>query len=732
MAAKYSHFIPARPNENLRVGLVLRLGDNDQSPLFRITHLFEHNAYLMPVSTPEQARYAKRPQAILVSEIRAMVAAKSACLGRIPLPPEFRSRSKALDGEVDPVEAAMSAIEPLLESFNSEFNLQRFRFATLIIERAKTLGMSHTSLRRLVLRFYYFGRVQSAVLPLRPGPSAEQVASTVSEVPSDDSQVRMDRKRSGRQPVESKTLGRNEFVRSEEDIRDMIACLHACARRGITTIVNAHREYLKGPFSKRHPETYEAYLEKKCPLPITLRQYRTYVREYHDLSRDLLRNVPALNNRTRTGALLALGPGEIYEIDATGGRIFLVDSKRPDIVLGTPVIYLLIDRWSRFVVSFYITLRPASWEEIRYALLIAFTSRKRRFKNLGVNVDENRWPIGRVCATMVADRGSEMISYAMLQAAAKDLLIEPVTMPPLCPDGKGIIERLIREIKRKMTQRRIKGVYAERPLDPVKKRVARKAREAAVHSLREIYWDLFNIVDAHNNSPHSALIRNGQLKQAQVKPTPRDAYVWGLENVSGIQSPPLTDEDYQRLLLGVDKATIANGCMMYRGRKYLPGNAAAQRLARTSTSRRRQLDIRIDRSDPVEFYVPTSDDDWALWCANGAAQQELRDITLEEEDILAGTSNLIVAEAKNDALIDDLSRTPSRRKGHVSKKKNTGHEETLARRSAESRDVKRALTGKQPITRIQAPTSQPKTETWQEIEERERLDTIERQRGRRR
>jgi len=182
----------------------------------------------------------------------------------------------------------------------------------------------------------------------------------------------------------------------------MVDCLEKIATKGRIPRTEAYTEYFATLFAKRHPELYASFMDRKCPRPITLRQFRNYTNQHTQFSRDVAQNA-GLGRRTPKGATLATGPGEYYEIDATGGRVHIVDSQDPELVLKTPLIYLLIDRWSRMVVSIYVTLRPASWEEIRIALLIAFTPRERRFKNLGVNIDEDRWPQGRLCATLVMD-----------------------------------------------------------------------------------------------------------------------------------------------------------------------------------------------------------------------------------------------------------------------------------------------------------------------------------------
>lgn len=722
----------------MKVGLVLKHTGGSFTGMLRITHLFARTVFVMPVSTPSMARYATRPQSLDRAATQLRIDCGELQIGRLPLPAEFVQTSVG-QGTDNYASAAYAAISPLIDQFDDEANLDRSKFTALLRARAMEIDFSEVSLRRLLLRYYYFGRVKSALVPLKSGPDfGSQRPVTVDIQEQQYVESRKPRRR-GRQPIEAATLGRNSFVVNDLDVADMATCYETMAKAGAVTYVNAHETYIERYFSRRYPDKYSDYMEKRCPLPVTLRQYRAIVKDHAVISRDVAKTIPTLQKRAGKGSLVAMGPGEIYEIDATGGRIFLVDSKEPHEVLGTPLIYLLVDRWSRFIVSIYVTLRPASWEEIRYALLIAFTSRKRRFAALGINVDEERWPRGKVCARLVQDRGSEMISKAMLESAVEGLKIDAETLPPLCPDGKGIIERAIRELKRRMNQRGLKGSFDQRPLDPKSKRRFRQAKAAATHTLREIYWVLVDIVDTHNNSPHKHLEKNTALRMARVRPTPRDAYLWGLEHLTGIESPPLSDADYQRLLLGTDKATLANGRLTYRGRTYLPNNASAERQARLSNSVRKSIDIRLDRSCPINVFVPNGSDDWPDWQADAAALKELGEITLDEEDQMADTHRLLIAETQNDAFISRQKRRSQPIPANVRKGSPNAHGSpsgTRVRRDAESLEVKRALVGvvSRPNEQSHGTTlprhTKPSKPEWQEVEERERLESVNRQRGR--
>ncbi|MGJ9420785.1 hypothetical protein ACHAC9_24040 [Massilia sp. CMS3.1] len=690
-------FVNGRKDEPLKTGLVIEVDRDPQPVLLRITHVFDQTIYVMPVSTPNMARLAVRPSAKRRSDVIRNLKAGTWRIGRVPLPQAFLDSSSADRSIRATIDGAFSIIKPLVEQFDNEVKLARSTFTVLINRRAEELQISPVSLRRLLLRYYYFGRVKNALLRLRPGHPIGMQRPSSNCGGSETSPNLPTPKRRGRQPVEAETLGLNTFVVTDEDVMDMTDCLEALAEKGRTTQTAAHQKYMELYFSVRHSEKYAAYLAKKCPLPVTLRQFRDITSSNVVLKRDVIENVAGQSRKAAKGSLLATGPGEVYEIDATGGRIFLVDSKDQNKIIGTPIIYLIIDRWSRFIVSVYVTLRPPSWEEIRFALLIAFTSRKRRFTNLGLNIDEDRWPRGKVCARLVVDRGSEMISGAMLDAAVDGLRIETETLPPLCPDGKGVIERVNRELKRKMAQRGIKGVFADRPEDPKTKRAFKAAKGAGIHTLRELYWALIDMTDSHNNSSHSNLEKRAILKRAGVRPTPRDAYLWGLENITGIASPPLEEADYQRLLLGTDKASLANSALTYRGRRYVPMNAAAERQAHLSTSRRRAVDIKVDYSDPVELYAPNGDHEWPLWHVDAAGLQELQEITLEEEDHLAKNHRLLVAITRNDTFVENQQRSPipfRKPSGeNTSTAKTTAVDATL-RRMAETTKIKRALIGK--------------------------------------
>jgi len=705
----------------IRPGLVLRTGAPEHRYL-RLTHVFESCAYYMWISEPKNARYARRPHRITLPELTKLAADPNAQWGSVRLPTEMVSEPDGPPEDLARSEAAWLLIHPLIEHFEQERNLSRTSFSRSIVQRALATHTNYQTLKRIVLRYYYFGRTRLALVPLARGTARGE--NTYPAKANTDASPSA--KRRGRQSVLSDELGKNSFVVTQDDICDMVGTLNALLNSGPTYITHAYEAYLGRAFRRRHPEIFEEYSKGQRLEPVTVRQFRYYTSKHAVLDDDLARNLRTVqSNAGFLGSTHAAGPGELYEIDSTGGRLYLVSRTDPPVIIDKPWIYFIIDRWSRFIVSVYLSLRPPSYEEVRHALLIAFTSRTKRFAALGVDVDDNRWPIGRMCAVLCPDRGADFMSNSMEQAVVQDLRIELTPLPPLCPDGKAIVERLIRESKRWMSASGFKGTYADRPLDPRTKKAARNARAVAIHSLAEAYRPLIEFVCDHNKRPHKSLRRNKTLVQAGVRPVPEDAYLWGLQNLTGLRRAPLADGDYQRLLLASDTASIANKVLRYNGRIYPPANEPAFELASRSTSKPRQTTVRLDKTEPFDIYVPNRQNEWARFRISPGGEAELFGVSLEEERVLSSQEARLWARSDHESRLQRVTKGKEKqRKVPVRPIEPANREHKEALRAQESSEVKRRMTQK--ATRLEPQRSgvDDSAEDWRSIEENERLKNL--------
>lgn len=714
------------PNSAPTPGMVLRLAHPDVKYL-RITHSFVKNVYVMWVGEPKEIRRARRPERKSWAELEEMVKTRGGQWGQLNLPAKLTTVPVPDSEPALNLNKSWELIAPLIDVFELEGNLDRTKFTAIIRTRAKETHTNQTVLTRLLIRYYYFGRTRLGLLSLPRGTKPGK-GGYASEKPQ-NTEICRQVKRRGRKTILAQELGDNAFVVSACDVEDMVATYTSLLRKGPTDKASAHEEYLARAFRKRYPELYEEYISGKLLEPVTARQYRYYVNRNVQLSEELAENVRShQRNPGHLGSLFSSGPGEVYEIDSTVARLYLVSADDPPVHLRQPTIYLLIDRWSRFVVSAYLSLKAPSYEEVRHALLIAFTSRERRFAALGVDIDDKRWPVGHMPAVICPDRGSDFMSRSMEQAVVQDLRIELTPLSPYSPDGKAIVERLIREVKHRMSASGMTGTYADRPLDPQSKRAARRAKEAAVHTLAEAYRPLIEIIDDHNNRPHTALKKRKLLSQNGVQPTPKAAYIWGRENITGLRKAPFLDEDYKRLLLSTDSGSLGGGVLRYRQRPYLPINELAFEMANNSTNRAKSVSVRVDKSEPSEVYIVNSQGQWADFAITQGAASEIAGLTLDEEELLLPQSALLWARSDHESRVRRVTSLGSKAKSPVPKAKSATDVVQKVQndmRASETTAMKAALTGKSTSTEMDAALDPRQDDKWLKHEECDHLKALE-------
>lgn len=678
----------------------------------------------MWVSTAADARNATRPLPFSWDEI-AQMETDGGIWGRLSLPYELTNQ---LDNHTpDPADAGWRIIEPLVKLFERESNLARSRYTHLISKRAIELGISTKTVKRLVSRYYYFGQQRSGLRMLTPGrrPIAltERRSPAAVGTPGDQNQgaatdtdelapatTTSVRQRPGRRASIEAKYGTNTFIVSPDDIQDMVARLVTMAGKRRVFVSEAYQKYLEIDFKRRHPALFQMVAKGEHPIPVSIWQFRRYVNEHLVLSKDIAKNLRTRQSKAQGhGSLDAAGPGDIYEIDATGGRIVLVTSGESRRVVATPTIYVMLDRWSRFIVSIYISLQPPSWEEARYAVLIAFTSRAKRFSAMGVDVTDRRWPVGRVCNVLRRDRGSELTSESMDKCVSGDMRIDPSSLPSVTPNGKAIVERFLRTLKAWMA-RNVKGSYAERPTDLHAKKAAKQAKQVTVHCLAEVYRALIEFVETYNNTPHSHLKKLGALKQAGIPPTPQAAYLWGCENLTGARVSTYSDVQMQQLMLGVDQASTGGGELRYKTRRYTPANAAARAFMASRPARRRALQVRVDKTFPHELYVERRTE-WAKFAMVASDKRALGQLSLDEYDALTPIANAEARDIEHEQLRTKVTGAPSTRRPKIEVDRGSPSQRRLAEdRRAETTALKATLTGKrQPA--VESPSGVPKAAT---------------------
>lgn len=271
-----------------------------------------------------------------------------------------------------------------------------------------------------------------------------------------------------------------------------------------------------------------------------------------------LRHRPVLGSTEH----LSRGPGDMYLIDATVGDIYLLSEIDRQRVIGRPVLYLVIDHWTRMIVGLYVGLEGPSWMGAMMALENAFTDKVEFCRRFGVEITPDDWPCQHVPRAITGDRG-EMLSHAS-DNLVPAFRLRLVNTPAFRADFKSFVEAQFR-LTNETSIRRQPGW-----VDKARDRGDPDYRLDATLTLHEFTALMIHLALLNNRSRglRNQVPLNFPLPR-HVDPTPLDLWEWGTEQ--GLNLGRVMDRQSVRVnLLPTYEAlttreglSICGGALMY-------------------------------------------------------------------------------------------------------------------------------------------------------------------------
>lgn len=279
-----------------------------------------------------------------------------------------------------------------------------------------------------------------------------------------------------------------------------------------------------------------------------------------------------LNHRAVTGRsdTNTIGPGSKYQIDATVADVYLVSRYNRDWIIGRPVIYLVIDVFSRMVTGLYVGLEGPSWIGAMMALANAASDKVQYCKEYGKNITAAEWPCNHIPEAILGDRG-EMESK-QVDTLINSLHVRIENTPPYRGDLKGIVEQHFHTLDAKV-----------KPLVPghinidFRERGGQDYRLDAKLDIQQFTYIIISCILAHNNSHWlDYYTRTEDMIADDVEPIPLELWKWGITHRSGIlRSFP---EDIVKLnLMPTDSASVTEKGIKYK-KMYYSCNKAIEEL----------------------------------------------------------------------------------------------------------------------------------------------------------
>lgn len=304
-----------------------------------------------------------------------------------------------------------------------------------------------------------------------------------------------------------------------------------------------------------------------------------------------------------------MGPGSQYQIDATVGDIYLVSQFDRSNIIGRPVMYFVIDAFSRMVTGMYVGLEGPSWVGAMMAIANAASDKTAYCREYGISITEEEWPCHHIPAAILGDRGEMESRKADNLVSMLGIRIE--NTPPYRADLKGIIEQHFRTINTNATimlPGRVKPDMAERG--------GRDYRLDAKLDIRQFTAVIIKCVLYYNNSHYmDSFEKSRQMMEAEVEAVPVKLWNWGIRYCSGALRI-MPEEKVRLALMPTDNATVTSQGVRFKG-LYYSGKELAEGLwfekARSKGSYR--VKISYDPRDMGEIYVWDKTDGTPFLCS---------------------------------------------------------------------------------------------------------------------
>jgi len=468
----------------------------------------------------------------------------------IPLP--HRQRRDAIWDRYIRALVQTETEQPRLEILDAT---ERGKLIAVIVEQT---GVQKKTVYRDLRRYWQAGQIKNGLLPRynrSGGPGKTKSSGKLKR---------------GRPKLQTQLTGQPSGVNVDEAMSQLF-------RRGIRLFYeNKEKRTLK--------QTYELTLRKffnigyvrengilapnlppASELP-TLGQFRYWYKQQWQPEREIVarqgQRIHNLKSRPVLGSSmsLAFGPGSLYQLDATVADVYLVSAIDPTRIIGRPVLYLVVDVFSRMIVGFAVTLEGPNWTGAMLALFNTMSNKVTFCNEFGITITSEQWSSCYAPERILADRG-ELEGYNA-DSLVNGLGIIVANTPPYRADWKAVVERYFR-----LTNDR--GIHwLPGAVDREKSRGDHDYRLDACLTLNEFRQILIWIILEHNNEyrmdwyPLSeAMIRD------DIQPYPNEIWQWGIQNQVGVLRSLPENVIYPNLLRR-DECAVARDGIHFKGLRY--------------------------------------------------------------------------------------------------------------------------------------------------------------------
>lgn len=291
------------------------------------------------------------------------------------------------------------------------------------------------------------------------------------------------------------------------------------------------------------------------------------------------------------------GPGARYQIDATIADVYLVSRTDRSKIIGRPVLYVVIDVFSRMIVGIYVGLEGPSWVGAMMALANTASDKQAFCRQNGREIDSATWPCHHLPAVLLGDRGE--IEGRMIETLINNFNVTVENAAAYRADWKGIVEQRFRLIPAKFKP------YVPGYIDTdFRARGGKDYRLDAVLDLDQFTRIVIECVLYYNNCHElKRYDKDRDLVADSIPTVPIDLWNWGIANRSGsLRQYP--EELVRFSLLPVEEATVTLNGIRLRGLYYTCQTALEERWFDKARQKGNwKVKVSFDPRDLDEIYL---------------------------------------------------------------------------------------------------------------------------------
>ncbi len=442
-------------------------------------------------------------------------------------------------------------LKPVLESEPDIY--ERKRRGELLAEAAEKNGKSKTNLYRYIVKYWKRGKTPNAFLQdyRNCGKGKKTQAN----------------KKLGRPVVHEGGFGK---ILTEKDVKNFKSAIRKY-------YLNRKGASMKAAYEKMLGDCYSVSEQgengQECLrlLPAdqipSIYQFQYWYRKNRDEKTEAQKRGGEakfeLTGRAITGRsdYQLMGPGAKYQIDATVGDIYLVSQFNRKDIIGRPVMYFVMDSYSRMVTGMYVGLEGPSWAGAMMAIENAASDKVAYCASYGVTITEEEWPCHHIPTAILADRGE-------MESRSADNLVQMLGIrienaPPYRADLKGIIEQHFRTINTDATP-----FLPGKVLPDMSERGGHDYRLDAKLDIRQFTEIIIRCVLYYNNSHYMDYFeKSEQMMQVGVNAIPLELWNFGIRYCSGsLRSVPR--DTVRMALMPTGSASVTERGIRFKGLFY--------------------------------------------------------------------------------------------------------------------------------------------------------------------